>query len=276
MSEEEATYGARQTVARIVGAAGFEGLREGSMDVLSQLFSCHICKLGQTLRLLADSFRNHYTQIELLRMFLHTIGYSNLGKLMDYIKIEQRLSPQQTQQQLGRVTQTQRTMIVPPVQQQLQRQLSQQNMTLASQQLHWDRRNKPVLMPRTIGRKLEKEKTIGDVKLETSNDSAADCKVPAPLVSQHHAQWQHQHQHQQQQQQQSVQMSHHSQSIPQFKQHPSLQLTPIQQQNLFSRDIVQMRTQPVKVEGFQELMGGDVNVKEADDEIGRTLMSPRK
>ncbi|KAH9329811.1 hypothetical protein KI387_001919 [Taxus chinensis] len=160
----------------------------------------------------------------------------------------------------------------------LQRQLSQQmyllqpqNVNLTTQPLQWDKaRRKQPLTPRSSGRKLEKDRSTGDIKLETSNDFAVDCKVAAPPVPQHHAQWQ------QQQQQQSIQGCHHPQSIPQFKQHSLLQLPQIPQQSLFSRESVQIRTQPVKVEGFQELMGGDVSLKETEDEIGRTLISPRK
>ncbi|KAH9301643.1 hypothetical protein KI387_013226, partial [Taxus chinensis] len=91
-SDEEATHRVRQTVVLIVAGVGFEGLREGSMDVLSQLLSCHIYKLGRILRLLADSFRNQYFPIAFLRIFLQTIAYSNLGMLMDYLKSGKRLS----------------------------------------------------------------------------------------------------------------------------------------------------------------------------------------
>lgn len=281
LSEQEAVQITKQAVVRIVAGAGFEGLKEGSMDVISQLLSCHISKLGRILRVLADSFRKQYSQMELLRMFLQTIGYSNLGTLMDYSKAGTRLSPQQTHQQLVRTTQPQQQTVLPHAQQ-IQRQLSQQilsqqqilsiNLSIQQQQqLEKARRGKP-LTPRSCGRKPEKDRIVGDIKIENTNDSAIDCKVAAPLVSQHHAQWQ---------QQQSILGSHHPQPLPPYKQVPSLQLPQlpqIQQQGLFSRDTAQIRPPPVKVEGFEELMGSPLsNVKqEPEDEISRTLISPRK
>lgn len=274
-SEEEAVQITKHAVVRIVAGAGFEGLKEGSLDVLSQLLSCHICKLGRILRVLADSFRKQYSQMELLRMFLQTIGYSNLGTLMDYSKAGTRLSPQQTHQQLVRTAQPQQQTISTHAQQ-IQRQLPQHNLSqqqilslnLSIQQQDKARRKQP-LTPRSCGRKPEKDRIVGDVKIENTNDSTIDCKVVAPLVSQHHAQWQ---------QQQSILGSHHPQPLPPYKQVPSLQLPQIQQQGLFSRDTAQIRPPPVKVEGFEELMGSPLsNVKqEPDDEISRALISPRK
>jgi len=270
-SEEEAVHLTKQAVVRLVAGVGFEGLKEGSMDVLSQLLSCHMCKLGRILRLLADSFRKQYSQMELLRMFLRTIGYSNLGTLMECLKAGTRLSPQQTHQQLVRTTQPQQQTITPHAQQ-IQRQLPQQILSqqqISSLNLTIQQRRKQPLTPRSCGRKLEKDRIVGDVKMENTNDSAMDCKVAVPLVPQHHGQWQ---------QQQSILGSHHPQPLPPYKHLSSLQLPQIQQQGLFSRDTAQTRPPPVKVEGFEELMGSPLsNVKqEPEDDISRTLTSPRK
>lgn len=278
-SEEEAVQITKKAVARLVSGVGFEGLKEGSMEVLSQLLSCHMCKLGRILRLLADSFKKQYSQMELLRMFLQTIGYSNLGTLMECLKAGTKLSPQQTHQLLVRTTQSQQQTISPHAQQ-IQRQLPQQilsqqqistqNLAIQQQQFEKARRKQP-LTPRGGGRKLEKDRFMGDVKIENNNDSAMDGKVaaPAPLVAQHHAQWQ---------QQQSILGSHHTQPLPPYKHHSSLQHPQIQQQGLFSRETAQIRPPPVKVEGFEELMGSPLsNVKqEPEDDITRALTSPRK
>lgn len=264
--EEEVEHRARQTIVRVCAGVGFEGLKEGSLDVFSQLLISHICKHGQILRVLVDNFRNRYTPIDLLRMFIQKMEYSNLGTLMDYVKAPTRSSPQQTPQQLVRATPPQPQMILPHSQQKLQRHLSQQmnvfqHQSMSSQMQQQLVRRKQPSTPRS-GRKVEKDRTMCDTRIETSNDSA----VASALVSH----WQ------QQQQPQSSQGSHHPQSLTQFKQHSSLQLPQIHQQNFISRDAVQIRTQPMKVEGFQELMGGDVNVKqEPEDDIGRTLISPR-
>jgi len=209
--------------------------------------------------------------MELLRMFLQTIGYSNLGTLMEYLKAGTRLSPQQTHQQLVRTTQPQQQTLLPL---QIQKQLSQQqnpalNLTIQQQQQLDKARRKQPLTPRSCGRKLEKDRNVVDVKMENTNDSAIDCKVTAPLVPQHHGQWP---------QQQSILGSHHSQALPPYKHLSSLQHPQIQQQGLFSRDTAQIRPPPVKVEGFEELMGSPRSIvkQEPEDEISRTLTSPRK
>lgn len=48
---------------------------EVPMEVLSQLLSCHMSKLGHILKVLADSYRKQCSAVELLKMFLQTAGY---------------------------------------------------------------------------------------------------------------------------------------------------------------------------------------------------------
>ncbi|CAL5373918.1 unnamed protein product [Camellia sinensis] len=51
------------------------------MEVLSQLLSCHIGKLGRILKVLSESYRKQCSAIELLKMFLQTAGYRHHPQL---------------------------------------------------------------------------------------------------------------------------------------------------------------------------------------------------
>jgi hypothetical protein len=61
----------QQTVVRLVAAAGFEGLKQASLQILCDLLRCHMCKLGRGLRLLVDSYSKKCSQQELMNMFIH-------------------------------------------------------------------------------------------------------------------------------------------------------------------------------------------------------------
>ncbi|XP_062005942.1 uncharacterized protein LOC133723118 isoform X3 [Rosa rugosa] len=67
----------QKVIARMLTNVGFEGSSEVPIEVFSQLLSCHICKLGSSLKVLTDSYRKQCSAIELLKMFLQTVGYRN-------------------------------------------------------------------------------------------------------------------------------------------------------------------------------------------------------
>ncbi|GAB2215575.1 hypothetical protein Droror1_Dr00019963 [Drosera rotundifolia] len=75
LSEEQAVQFSKKVVVCFLATLGFEGVTEVPLEVLSQIFSCHISKLGKTLKILADSYKKQCSATELLRMFLHTLGY---------------------------------------------------------------------------------------------------------------------------------------------------------------------------------------------------------
>ncbi|XP_062005933.1 uncharacterized protein LOC133723118 isoform X1 [Rosa rugosa] len=90
----------QKVIARMLTNVGFEGSSEVPIEVFSQLLSCHICKLGSSLKVLTDSYRKQCSAIELLKMFLQTVGYSNFGPLADQVKDGSRNFHQQSQQQI--------------------------------------------------------------------------------------------------------------------------------------------------------------------------------
>lgn len=73
--QEQASLMTHKIVARLLANAGFEGGTGMSVEVFSEFFSSHICKLGRILKLLTDSYKKQFSSIELLQMFLQTAGY---------------------------------------------------------------------------------------------------------------------------------------------------------------------------------------------------------
>uniref|UniRef100_A0A0D3FQB4 Bromodomain associated domain-containing protein n=1 Tax=Oryza barthii TaxID=65489 RepID=A0A0D3FQB4_9ORYZ len=90
LSQEQAMLMTRKLVARYLANAGFESGTAVSIDVLSEIIIKHISKLGRNLKLLTDSYRKQFSSIELLKMFLQTVGYSNIGPLMEITKMTNR------------------------------------------------------------------------------------------------------------------------------------------------------------------------------------------
>lgn len=74
LGQEQASEMTRKVIARMLSNVGFEASSEVPMEVLSQLLSCHMCKLGRILKVLADSYRKQCSAVELLKMFLQTAG----------------------------------------------------------------------------------------------------------------------------------------------------------------------------------------------------------
>lgn len=75
LGAEQASKLSQKVVARLLANIGFEASSEVPLEVLAQLLSCHICKLGRILKLLTDSYRKQCSAIELLKMFLQTAGH---------------------------------------------------------------------------------------------------------------------------------------------------------------------------------------------------------
>lgn len=75
VGQEQALQFSQKVIARMLTIVGFEGATEVPIEVFSQLMTCHITKLGHILKVLADSYRKQCSAIELLKMFLQTVGY---------------------------------------------------------------------------------------------------------------------------------------------------------------------------------------------------------
>lgn len=75
LSQEQASKLSQKVVARMLTSLGFDGATEAPIEVFSQLMSCHMSKLGHILKVLADGYRKQCSAIELLKMFVQTMGY---------------------------------------------------------------------------------------------------------------------------------------------------------------------------------------------------------
>lgn len=82
LSQEQALLMTKKLVARYLANSGFESGTAVSIDVLSEIIIKHICKLGRNLKLLTDSYRKQFSSIELLKMFLQTVGYRYANFIM--------------------------------------------------------------------------------------------------------------------------------------------------------------------------------------------------
>ncbi|XP_041018984.1 uncharacterized protein LOC121260945 isoform X4 [Juglans microcarpa x Juglans regia] len=247
LGPEQASQTSQKVIANMLTSVGFGGSSEVPMEVFSQLLSSHICKLGRILKVLADSYRKQCSATELLKMFLKTLGYSNVGSLAELVKDGSRNFVQQTPQQHQ------------GIQPQLQSQ-HHSSLLLPQQQQQLDRmRRRQPSTPRPV-MDMEKDKPMVQVKIENPAELPLDGNT-FNSISARHGQIQFRPQ------QIAAMPNLHAQPGSQLRQIPSLQMPQIQTQNM---GIV--RTPPVKVEGFQELMGGDATSKHDTEE--NRLMSP--
>ncbi|KAF3960904.1 hypothetical protein CMV_014420 [Castanea mollissima] len=217
---------------------------------------------GRILKVLADSYRKQCSATELLKMFLKTLGYSNLGPLAEHVKDGPRNLVQQTQQLQGIQSQLQSlqhsSLRIPQqmprqIHPQMQPIVHPQNLTFPQQQqLDRIRRRQPST-PRPV-MDVEKDRPMVQVKIENPSELPMDGNSLNNINARHP-------QMQLRAQQIAAMSNLHAQTGSQFRQMPSLQIPQVQTQSM---GIV--RAPPVKVEGFQELMGGDATSKHDADE----------
>ncbi|KAH1043892.1 hypothetical protein AAZX31_09G182300 [Glycine max] len=261
---EQAAKLSQKAVARILLGVGFEGAMEGSVEDFSEVLSGRICKIGTNLRVLADSYKKQCSAIELLKMLLKTVGFSNFAPLVDVVKDGSKNNVHQSQQQVHGMQpqlQQQQSSLRLPQQVQMQRQMHpqmqqmihSQNMALHQQQPQQQqlermrRRAAAAAATPRPAMDIDKERPVVQVKIENQ-----DLPLDGNAFTSRHPQMQ-----QFRQQQQIAAMSNfHPQSGTQFRQMGSLQIPSIQSPN-----ISMVRAPPVKVEGFSELMGGDSTSK---------------
>lgn len=271
LGQEQAANMSQKVVARMLTRAGFDSAAEVPVEVLSQLLKCHICKLGRTLKVLADSYRKQCSAIELLKMFLQTVGYGNLMSLMELVKDGTRNVIQPTQQQVHGIqsqlqSQHQASLRLPQqiprqMHPQMQQMVHPQNLAFQQQQQQLERtRRRQPSTPRP-GIDVDKDRSLVQVKVEAPSE--LDVSSFNPIHSRHP-------QMQFRQQQLAAMANLHAQSNNQLRQLTSLQVPQMQTPNMGL-----VRAPPVKVEGFQELMGGDASMKH-DTEENKLTSPPSK
>uniref|UniRef100_A0A0E0D8F1 Bromodomain associated domain-containing protein n=1 Tax=Oryza meridionalis TaxID=40149 RepID=A0A0E0D8F1_9ORYZ len=273
LSQEQAMLMTRKLVARYLANAGFESGTAVSIDVLSEIIIKHISKLGRNLKLLTDSYRKQFSSIELLKMFLQTVGYSNIGPLMEITKTTNRGANYPMQQDAQ--VQNQNALLHA---QQLSRQfapqmgINTQNLTPQQQQQllqqQWLRRNQ-LASPRGPLTMADKNQAMVNVKIENTVDSQIDSPYGSltrqqlqqlrhhQLLQQQQQQFQQQQQVQQQQQQQQQQFQHHQQQQQQQfqqqhqQQQQSQQLQQQHQQQQQPQQLQQQHQQQLAMSGGQ-------------------------
>lgn len=75
LTEEQGNAIVRKCVVRFMASAGFESATAGALDVLVEVISRHVCKLGRSLKILTDNYRKQFSAIDLLKMFLQASGF---------------------------------------------------------------------------------------------------------------------------------------------------------------------------------------------------------
>ncbi|KAM7276898.1 hypothetical protein ACFE04_018764 [Oxalis oulophora] len=278
LAKEQASQISQKVVARILANVGFEGVTEVPLEIFSQLLGCHISKLGRNLKVLTDGYRKQCSAIELIKMFLQTAGYSNVGVLAELVKDGTRTTVQQTQQQPIHVG-------YPPI---LDTQLGSGMGSKSFDQLSESSgycitcgylkkagTNRVTSISKFVfdlssfvGIHLEvanlsenivlvsdKVRPLVQVKLEAPSEMPMDANTFNNPINARYAQMQFRQQQQQQQQQQPM-ANFHTQNNNQFRQLASLQVP-----QMHSPTMSMARSPPVKVEGFSELMGGGSSSK---------------
>ncbi|KAK6125861.1 hypothetical protein DH2020_040399 [Rehmannia glutinosa] len=207
--------------------------------------------------------------------------FSNLGALVELMKDNSKNVVQQTQQQvLGIQAQLQLQQQQPSIQQsqQILRQMSPQMQQMNNpqylafqQQQQWERMRRrqqatprPGMNTNMNMNNMDKDRPLVQVKMETPSDFPLDTNTFTAMNSRHP-------QLQQFRQQQLAAMSslHAQANNNTFRPMTSLQIPQVQ-----SPSMTMARAPPVKVEGFQELMGGDSSMKHDSEE--NKLLSPQK
>ncbi|KAL5078953.1 hypothetical protein RYX36_007374 [Vicia faba] len=271
IGHEEAGKLSQKVVARILLGAGFEASMEGPIEYLSEVMTKRILKIGTNLKVLTDSYRKQCSAIELLKMLLKTVGFSNTAPLVDVVKDGSKNIVQQSQLHAhgiqSQLQSQQQNSLRLPQQVQMQRQMHPQmqqminshSLTFQQQQQLQLERMRNLQSNSRPAMDVNKEKPLVQVKIENTSDLPSDGTT---FINSRHPQMQFR-------QQQLAAMSNlHPQSNTQFRQMNSVQTPQMQSQN----NISMIRAPPVKVVGFQELMGGDSSTKHDSEE--NPLTSP--
>ncbi|CAJ2647343.1 unnamed protein product [Trifolium pratense] len=278
LGHEETAKLSQKAVARILLGAGFEAAMEGPIEYLSDVMSKRIVKIGTNLKVLTDSYKKQCSAIELLKMLLKTVGFSNFAPLVDVVKDGSKNIVQQGQQRAhgiqSQLQQQQQNSLRLPQQVQMQRQMhpqmqqminSQQQQMINSQSLVYQQQQQLQLermrnqqSAHRPAMDVNKERPLVQVKIENTSDIPSDGNA----FNSRHPQMQFR------QQQLAAMSNFHPQSNTQYRQMGSPQIPQMQSQN----NISMVRAPPVKVEGFSELMGSPSSSKHDSEE--NRLTSP--
>ncbi|XP_028099048.1 potassium/sodium hyperpolarization-activated cyclic nucleotide-gated channel 1-like [Camellia sinensis] len=143
---------------------------------------------------------------------------------------------------------------------QMQQMVHPQNLAFQQQQQWKSMRQR---QPSTSRPGMDNIKPLVEVKLENPAEFPIDSNALTAINARHHPQLQFR------QQQIAAMSNFHPEASNQFRQLASLQIPQVQTQSMGT-----VRAPPVKVEGFQELMGGDATLKH-DSEENKSTSPPK-
>lgn len=260
LCQEQALVMTQQVVARLLYNTGFKGGTANSMEVFSEFLCDRICKLGRVLKLLTDSYRKQYSSIELLQMFLQSIGQSNLGDLEESKKDGNKglVLGSPSQVRAGQPQNQNSLLQAQHIQRQMQ---TQPNMSMINLQKMTFQQQQPQMRKQQSSNQL-----MPDVKIENTIESSP---IEGPTLNstlskqqQHHLQQQRQMlQIRQQQQLLQQHMTVPQSTQQQFRHLQSAQVSQLQTQNA----AYGMRTRPIKVEGYPDMLPEDSALKHDSD-----------
>ncbi|KAK0605834.1 hypothetical protein LWI29_031184 [Acer saccharum] len=279
LGEEQASQISQKVTAHILTGVGFEGATEVPLEVFSQLLSSNISKLGSKLNVLAASYRDQCSAIEIFKMFLQAAEISNIGSLAQLVKDGTRTTVQPAQEQVHGMQLQQQSSIRQPTQEQvhgmqlqqqssiripqqlqMQRQMHQHNLAFQQmQQQQVERMHRGQTSTPRPGMDMDKEQAMLPVHMENRSELPMDVNAINIRPSQM----------QFRQQQLNAVSNFTAQSNNQFRPSMSVQIPQIH-----TPPMGVVRAPPVKVDGFQELMGGDASSKHDSEE--NKLTSPGK
>ncbi|MFS8034554.1 hypothetical protein Hanom_Chr17g01582521 [Helianthus anomalus] len=300
LSPEQAAEMSRKMVSRLLMDVGFDRATGGPLDIFGQLLGSHVSKLGRILKILSDGYKKECSAIELLKMFLQTIGHGNLAAFAEVVKDSTKNNVQQQQTQMQQVQAMQshlqlqnqanvrlphqfprqmHNQMVHPLQQQQQQMVHP--LQQQQQQQQWDRMrrrqpstSRPVMNMgghMNMDNDSQSQRSVVEVKLENPPEFPMDTNAAATTTTFSTMNYRNPQMQFRQQQFASI-SAFQAQSNNQFRPMASVQIPQLQPQ-AHSPNMGLVRAPPVKVEAFGELMGGDSSMKHDSDET--KLTSPK-
>ncbi|KAL3692784.1 hypothetical protein R1sor_006435 [Riccia sorocarpa] len=220
----------RQSVAKLVADAGFEGLKQSSLDLFVDVLDSRFKKLSTGLRGLIDNYRRQCSQSDYLKMFIQISG-SSMEDMVDEVKEGVQKQQVLEQQRLAQLELEQEQL-------QLQRQQREEEELLLQQKLREEERLQQQ-------KKQQEEKELQEQKQHQETEMMTQNKFHPEEQTQKQRQTEEKHLQQQQQssqkqrvldQQQSpreTDVQHQQKARQQEKQ--SLQPPQFQQQQIHKR-----------------------------------------
>ncbi|KAL2634966.1 hypothetical protein R1flu_006445 [Riccia fluitans] len=154
--EHGADHMLRQTVAKLVADAGFEGLKQSSLDLFVDILDSRFKKLSTGLRGLIDSYRRQCSQSEYLKMFIQISG-SSMEDMVEEVKEGVQKQQQLEQQRLAQLELEQEQLQL-QMRQREEEELQQQQKQREEEELRQQKKQREELQLQEQKQQQEEEK----------------------------------------------------------------------------------------------------------------------